>query len=138
MSAENYLCISAELKNLPKIRRFIEDSAGAKEIDEDTLADIVLAVDEIATNIIVHGYNGAGGNIEIKMANETGSIIVQVSDRAKPFDPTRLPPPDISLPLEERPVGGLGVYLAKNLMDEVTYKQSSSGENQLTLKKELK
>jgi len=137
MYSENYLCISAELENLPKIRRFIQESAESKEIDADTISDIVLAVDEITTNIIVHGYNGTGGNIEIKMSKEAGRAIIQVSDQAHPFDPTRLPPPDISLPLEERTAGGLGVYIAKNLMDEINYKQSKSGENQLTLIKKI-
>jgi serine/threonine-protein kinase RsbW len=137
MEPVNYLCISAELNNLPKIRKFIQESARSKEIDADAISDIVLAVDEITTNIIVHGYNGAGGDIEFKMSTEAGWVIIQVSDRARPFDPTRLPPPDISLPLEERTPGGLGVYLAKNLMDELTYKRLPSGKNQLTLIKEI-
>ena len=138
MNPDNYLLVSAELKNLPKIRRFIQESAGSQKIDSDTTYDIVLAVEEITSNIIVHGYNGARGNIEIETKKEDGSIIVQVTDQAKPIDPTRLPPPDTNLPLEERPVGGMGVFLTKNLMDEVTYQQSTSGENQLTLKKEVK
>jgi serine/threonine-protein kinase RsbW len=137
MNLENYLCLPAEIENLPKIRGFIQESVEAYKIDQDIVSDIILAVDEVTTNIIVHGYKGARGNIEIDVRKEGNSIVVQLIDQAVPFDPTLLPAPDINLPLEQREPGGLGVYITKKLMDKVIYFRSTTGENQLILVKNV-
>ena len=137
MIPDNSLNITAELKKLPSIRWFVQEAVEAYGVDENIIADIILAVDEITTNIIVHGYEGTQGNIDIGVRKENNSIVVHIIDQARPFDPTRLPPPDINLPLEQREPGGLGVYITKRLMDEVIYFRSTTGENQLTLVKNL-
>jgi len=129
------LRISAELKQLVVIRRFIEETATAFKADPSAILDILQAVDEAATNIIVHGYRGQPGTIEIEIRREGDSLLVRLRDQATPFDPTAVPPPDLTLPLEKRPLGGMGVYLARQLMDEMTHRVSSQGGNELTLVK---
>jgi len=99
--------------------------------------DLVLAVDESATNIIMHGYRGQPGDIEVEIRRAPDAVVIYLRDRAPPFDPTRLPAPDVTLPLEQRPIGGLGVYLTRQLMDSVTHRLTSQGGNELTLIKKI-
>ena len=129
------LRISAELKQLVVIRRFIEETATAFKADPSAILDMLQAVDEAATNIIVHGYRGQPGMIEIEVRREGDSLVVRLRDQATPFDPTAVPPPDLTLPLEKRPLGGMGIYLARQLMDEMTHRVTSQGGNELTLVK---
>jgi len=136
MDMESRLRIAAELKNLSVIRRFVQDGAAALDADPDALSDMLLAMNEAAANIIVHGYQGQPGMIEIEARRTRDSLVVCLRDQATLFDPTGVPPPDLTLPLERRPFGGMGVYLMRQLVDEVTYRVTPQGGNELTLVKE--
>ena len=129
------LRLSAELKNLAVIRRFVQETATALNVDQDALYDLIQAVDESAANVIVHGYQGRPGDIEVEVKPAGDTLVVCLRDQAPVFDPTRLPPPDLTLPLDQRPPGGLGVYLTRQLLDEVTHRVTSQGGNELTLVK---
>ena len=78
---------------------------------------------------------GAPGIIEIGVGREGDALMIRVCDQARPFDPHGVPPPDLDLPLEERPLGGLGVYMIRQLMDEMIYRAPPQGGNELTLVK---
>lgn len=130
------LRIAAELKNLATIRRFVEKAAAQLDADPEATADVLQAVDESATNIIVHGYRGQSGEIEVEVQQSGPALVVRLRDQAPPFDPTRVPAPDLSLPLDRRPLGGMGVYLTRHLTDEASYRLMSDGRNELTLIKE--
>ena len=125
----------AELENLAAIRQFVQETAATLQADPNALHDVVLAVDEMAANVMVHGYQGNPGTVEVEVRPEGSALRVYLRDHAPPFDPTLHPMPDLTLPLEERPVGGLGVYLTRTLMDEVTYRVSLQGGNELTMVK---
>ena len=127
------LRVSADLNNLAKTRRFIRETATDLKADPAAIADVILASTEAITNIIVHGYQEQPGMIEIEVAQEADSLIVRLRDQAPPFDPNTVPPPDLTLPLEKRPFGGLGVYLTKLVSDEVTHQVMPQGGNELTL-----
>jgi serine/threonine-protein kinase RsbW len=129
------LIIPAELKQLAALRRFVEDTAQSLQAGRGAVEDMILAVDEAATNIILHGYQGQPGDIQVEVSLEDGWLQVRLCDWAPLFDPTQVPPPDLTLPLERRRFGGLGVYLARQCMDEVSYCVSPEGCNQLTLRK---
>lgn len=129
------LTIPAEVKYLTTLRRFVEETAQALQADREAVEDMILAVDEAATNIILHGYRGQPGDIEVEVSIEGDTLQVRLSDWAPLFDPTEVPPPDLSLPLERRRFGGLGVYIARQCMDEVAYCVSPEGCNELTLRK---
>jgi serine/threonine-protein kinase RsbW len=127
------LCIAAELENLSVVRDFVAQQAMIHGADQSALYDLILAVDEAVTNIVVHGYRGQVGTIEIAVRREGDALLVCLHDQAAPFDPNGIPPPDLSLPLEERPIGGIGVYMMKQLVDRVIHRVSPQGGNELTL-----
>jgi len=120
------------------VRRFVEEAATAFKADPDVILDIVQAVDESAANIIMHGYRGQPGPIEIAVRGDGTSLVIHLRDQATPFDPTSVPPPDLTLPLERRPIGGLGVYLTRLLVDEMRYHMTPQGGNELTLVKKIR
>lgn len=126
---------TAELKNLAAIRQFVEQQAEALQTNPDVIPDVVQAVDESATNIILHGYRGGPGNIEVEVEQAGADLVIRLRDRAPTFDPTQLPPPDLTLPLETRPIGGLGVYLTRQMVDEISHRALPQGGNELTLVK---
>jgi anti-sigma regulatory factor (Ser/Thr protein kinase) len=129
------LRISADLKNLAAIREFVQASAAKMKADPAAVMDMLQAVDESATNIIVHGYRGRQGIIEVEVGRDGSALIVRLRDQATLFDPTRVPTPDLGLPLDQRPFGGMGVYLTRRLTDRVTYRVTPQGGNELSLTK---
>jgi serine/threonine-protein kinase RsbW len=129
------LCIAAKLNNLREIRRFIQETATALGVDAAMIPDIVLAVDEAASNIVFHGYQVREGVIQIEVERRGNALVVRLRDEATPFDPTSVPPPDLSLPLEQRPLGGMGIHLMRQVMDEVIHRITPQGGNELTLVK---
>lgn len=137
MDSEHLLHIAAELNNLSVIRRFVQEKGALLQADSDTISDVVLAVDEIVNNIIVHGYRNQGGMIEVAVNRLNNRLVVRLRDQAPAFDPTTRPMPDINLPLEKRPLGGMGVYLVMELMDKVSYSATSDGGNELVLEKRI-
>ena len=126
---------SAILANLEHIRTFVEQSARILNVPEMAIDDVILAVDEAVTNIILHGYAGKDGMIEIQMECQGSALIVRLRDQAPPFDPSNVPGPDLNLGLEHRRPGGLGVYFIRQLMDQIQYRALAQGGNELILVK---
>lgn len=127
------LTVTADLNNLTDIYRFVEQTVATFGLEASIIYEIQLAVDEAATNIIIHGYQDQEGNIEIEIKQEGDAVIVLLRDEAAPFDPTAIPPPDLAKPLTERAVGGMGIHLMRQTMDEVNHRVTASGGNELTL-----
>ncbi|MBN1992623.1 MAG: ATP-binding protein [Anaerolineae bacterium] len=118
-------------------RDFIQETATALDVSSSVTADVVLAANEAITNIIVHGYQDQTGMIEIEVKREADVLLVRLRDQAPPFDPLTVPPPDLSLPLEKRPIGGMGIYMIRQLMDKVIHRGTPQGGNELTLIKHI-
>jgi anti-sigma regulatory factor (Ser/Thr protein kinase) len=135
------LHVAADLQNLSRIRRFVAEQGAALGAALDAVDDMILAVDEIATNIVVHGYRRLSpdapieekAEIEVEVRGEADALVVCLRDRAVFFDPREVPPPDLSLPLEQRPLGKMGVFLVNQLVDQVTHAARPQGGNELTL-----
>lgn len=129
------LTIPAQLAYLAQVRRFVMNAAATLPCDGEQIDDLILATDEAVTNIIVHGYQGNEGEIRLTLGQRSGACVVELQDNAPTFDPNGVPKPDISAPLETRPLGGLGVHLMRILMDELHYQQEADGSNKLILVK---
>ena len=104
-------------------------------MDEDFLYELVLAVEEAVTNIILHGYEGKNGVITLLIQPNQGSVEIILQDDAPPFDPTSVPAPRLDLHLDERPLGGLGVHIMRKHSDEMSYHRTPTGLNELKLVK---
>jgi len=127
------LVILANVHYLVVIRAFVEAAAAVHKAQASLVAHTVQAVDESASNIILHGYRGGPGMIEVEVSVASNDLMVILRDSAPVFDPTKLPEPDITMPLADRPIGGLGVFLARKLMDEIRHRARPGGGNELTL-----
>ena len=129
------LRIAAELHNLAAVRRFVSEEAESLQTGRAAIEDMIQAVDESVTNVIKHGYEGQPGAIEIEVGRVGDDLVVRIRDYAPPFDPTAYPSPDLTLPLERRPFGGLGIHLSRECTDAVIYRVAPDGANELTLLK---
>ncbi len=126
---------TATVRDLNDMRDFLEQAVLTLVGNEDVAGDLVLAVNEAVTNSLLHGYDGQPGMVVICVEADGDDLAVRLIDDAPPFDPTSVPPPDITLPLEDRPLGGLGVHMMRQLSDELTYRFTETGENELTFVK---
>lgn len=127
--------IAADVEQLIVARQFVEDTAARLDVKSDAISKIVLAVDELITNIIVHGYQGRPGSIDIELQAIGSDLEIRLRDQSPPFDPATVPEPAFDMPLDERPLGGLGIYLARKIMDSLTYQSTVGRGNELTLLK---
>lgn len=127
------LQLTAELKDLPEIQRFISECLAALHVDPSAEPDILLAVTEIITNTLTHGYQDKPGWVEVLVRQEGDTLKVVLRDQAPPFDPTQAPDPDTHRPLKERLAGGLGIYLTKHFVDDITYRTKPQYSNEITL-----
>ena len=120
------LTVPARLDSLEVIANFLTAETATAGLDPQAGYKLRLAADEIATNIIVHGYAGAAqpGTIDIRVDSDERGVTVIVEDSAAPFDPRLVPPPDdLHLPPTQRRLGGLGIYLAMRSVDRFEYER---------------
>lgn len=129
--------VYADLSQLGTIRQFVIQSGQELNVDEKIIYDLQLAAEEICTNAISHGYGGRGGEIEITVERVAEGIQMMVRDWGNSFDPESVPIPDLSAPLEQRPLGGLGLYLVQQVMDEVHFELGGANGNSVTMIKRL-
>jgi anti-sigma regulatory factor (Ser/Thr protein kinase) len=130
------LTVPGEVGRLAEVRAFVRDASRGR-LAPGLVEDLVCAVDEAVTNVIVHGYRGAAGPVEIAVGGDSQTLEVRIADRAGPFDPTTAPEPDLGLPLERRPLGKMGVHLMREFADELRYAPRRGGGNEVTLVKRL-
>ncbi len=130
--------LSADLAELVRLTDLLEEFGQRESIPFPVVASMNVCLDEIITNVIKHGYeaNGITGPIELELGVENGFAVAVSSDRAIPYDPLSRVAPDTSLSIEERPIGGLGIHLVKEMMDEVAY-EYRDGWNRLTIRKRI-
>jgi len=99
--------------------------------------EVQTAVDEACTNIIKYACSEKGGVIAIICGIQGDDFVVTIRDKGKPFDPSAVPPPDLDSGLEKRRIGGLGVYLMRKLMDDVSYSFDVKKGNKLVMRKKI-
>lgn len=120
------LCLPATLDALDEIGKYVVVAAKSAGLDTKASYGLRLAVDEIVTNIIIHGYEEAGKTGDVMVSGELtkSALTIVVEDAGIPFDPLaqKLPGEDyLALPLESRPIGGLGIFLVLKGVDTFSY-----------------
>jgi serine/threonine-protein kinase RsbW len=127
---------NANFNVLDDIREFVAEFARRANFSDKEIYSIQLAADEASSNIIEHAYAGVDeGKIEIECHVDDDKLTIIMRDQGKPFNPATVPEPNLSADLSDRQIGGLGMYLMRKLMDEVTYKPSAQMGNVLKMTK---
>lgn len=121
----------AELNDLEEIRNFVEHEVLTLGINPSKVYDILLVITEAVTNSIIHGYQKQPGPIEIEVQADGDVLALTLRDDAPAFDPLQIPSPDINTPLEQRRIGGMGIHLIKEFIDEIVYNTTPRGGNEL-------
>jgi phosphoserine phosphatase RsbU/P len=126
------LTLPGTLDALEPIRDYVSRAGKAAGLDDSTVYQLCLAVDEIATNVVLHGYEEAGlnGSLILSSSVAEGKLVIQLADNGKSYDPSKHDIPDeddLALPLEERQIGGLGILLAYQGVDDLQYESGESG-----------
>ncbi|MBQ7197293.1 MAG: ATP-binding protein [Synergistaceae bacterium] len=133
------LTIEADEKNLEQVLDFVNEQLEAQGCSLKTQMQIDVSVEELFVNIAHYAYNPETGfaTIKIEIQKEPSSVSITFVDKGVPYDPVAKPDPDVTLSAEEREIGGLGIFMVKNSMDEMTYEYKDC-QNILTIRKNLK
>ena len=134
------LQIKAATENLDEVLDFVNTVLESMDCSMKNQIQIDMAVEELFVNIAHYAYQGGEGDALICAGPDTDSgdrvLRITFSDRGIPFDPLAKDDPDISLSVEEREIGGLGIFMAKKIMDHMEYRYEN-GQNILTMTKKL-
>lgn len=131
------LHIKNELGQLALVYSFIEQETSCTGLDESVRKQIKLALEEAVTNVILYAYpDRKDQDIRIDLNCSGGMLKIEITDTGLPFNPLERETPDLTLSVEERPVGGLGIFLVTQLMDDVRYRRLA-GKNVLTMIKNI-
>jgi serine/threonine-protein kinase RsbW len=122
----------AELENLRDIKEILSQFLHDNSVSEEQSSDIELAVEELLVNVMSYSYPDSAGYVELVCEEDRNKLILRIIDEGIPFDPTKSAVPDLDEPIEERGQGGMGIHLAKNLVDEINYIRSEN-QNILSL-----
>jgi serine/threonine-protein kinase RsbW len=127
--------LKSKLSELNTLCRHLEDCGNNMQLPQKCLFEINLGLDELFTNIISYGFeDDADHRIKFSLAKKRETLVVQVEDDGKPFNPLEAANPEVSQDLDSINIGGLGIHLVKKMMDAIDY-QRVEGKNRLVLKK---
>ncbi len=126
------LTIPAQVDGLKELCAFVRSGAEAAGLPTDDLDKLDLVLEEVFMNIARHAYPSGTGDAEVGYRTEgPGQLWIEISDAGKEFNPLAADPPDFSLPLAERPLGGMGIFLVRSMAGELRYERVG-GRNRLS------
>ena len=135
---KHHISLHNDIEEIPLLAEFVDQVCADGGVDASMVMSLNLAIEEAVTNVMVYAYpEGTTGMVDVEAETDGGMLTFVISDGGKAFDPTRQERADITLGVEERPIGGLGIFLVREIMDEVAYERSDN-RNVLTLRKILK
>jgi len=136
-TVEEQLLIPNDLAALETLTGFVDGFCQRHGLSADLVFDLNLSLEEIVVNVITHGYDDAGVHqIAVSLGTHDGWVSATVEDDASEFNPLDVPPPDLDAKLEQRQIGGLGLHLVKNLMQELNWSREGD-RNRLTMRKRI-
>jgi serine/threonine-protein kinase RsbW len=126
----------SDRSGISKLAELAESFGQSQQLTDDEVMEINLVLDEVVTNVLDYGFEGIDGEPEIRvtMTLEGGELTIQVDDNGRAFDPLQAAAPDLDAPLEDRPIGGLGIHIVRSVMTTVAYDRRG-GRNILTMQK---
>ncbi len=134
---ERHLVLTNDIRQISLLTGFISDLAAVRNLDRTLTLNLNLALEEAVVNVLMYAYpEGAIGYVDIHAVLGEHTLEFTITDNGIPFDPTRAPDTDVSVDLENRPIGGLGIYLVRAIMDKIEYTWKN-GKNILKLTKNI-
>ena len=131
------ISIKNHLDELGRVNQFVEEIGEELGLDMELQMNLNLVIEEMVVNVISYAYpEGTEADIELLAESDGKELTFVLSDRGKEFEPTLQEEGDMDVNPAERDLGGMGIYIVKNIMNEVTY-QRLEGKNLLTMKKEI-
>ncbi len=130
------MTVDATVDNLSKVLAFIDEQLEANNCPMRVMLEIDVAAEEIFVNVASYAYTSGVGSvaIEVNFEDHPKAVAIRFIDSGIPYNPLEKEDPDVTLPAEKRGIGGLGVFMVKKSMDEVTY-EYKDGKNHLTIRK---
>ena len=130
-----HIRLSNDVQEIPLLNAFVDEICELNGLDDMTTLQMNLAIEEAVVNVMNSAYpEGTKGFVDITSMSDDECLQFVISDNGKPFDPTTKEEVDTTLPVEERRIGGLGIFLVRKMMDNVKY-EYKDGQNILTLRK---
>ena len=138
MKDRKTMTTKAIIGNIEAITAFVDRALKAENCPARPLMQLHIAIDEIVSNISRYAYSSGAGDVTvlIDFDEESRTVILKFTDEGVPFDPTQAADPDLTLPVEKRKAGGLGIFLVRRIMDDVRYHREN-GKNVLTIRKKI-
>ena len=137
MTSKHCLTLPNDIETIPQLNEFIDTVAEEIGLDMSLTMSLNLAIEEAVVNVMEYAYlEGEQGNVDIEVSADDRWLTFIISDNGIPFDPTTQKDADTTLSAEERHIGGLGIFLVRQLMDSINY-QRKDGKNILTLSKKM-
>ena len=133
------LNIAATVENIETVTDFVNEQLEALDCPMKAQMQIDIAIDELFGNIAHYAYNPDVGDatVRVEVIKDPLSVVITFIDKGVPYDPLAKADPNVTLSAEEREIGGLGIFMVKKTMDEITY-EYKDGQNILAIKKSLK
>ena len=131
------LTVAAEIYRLHDVLAFVDELLEAHYCPMKAQTQIGIALEELFVNIAHYAYPEGTGEAMIRVVFTSESAQITLIDSGIPYDPLKKPDPDVTLSAQDRPIGGLGIFMTKKLMDDVSY-EYKDGKNHLTIKKLFK
>ena len=129
--------IKNEVEELDKLAALVEEVAAELNLDPELEMNLNLALEEVVSNVILYAYPpDEEGTVSVVAKCDGKTLVFIITDRGKEFDPTKVKDADVTLSAEDRQIGGLGIYIVRNIMNKVVY-QRLDGSNVLTLTKSI-
>jgi serine/threonine-protein kinase RsbW len=133
---EQRISVASDAAQLPVLTQFLKEFWSAAGLPPAESVNFELALEEVFMNVVMHGSPAPGTQVEVSVILCDGGLTLMVENDGPAFDPLLLPAPDIAASLEERKLGGLGVYLVRQMMDAISY-QCVAARNRLRMTKRL-
>ena len=130
--------IEATIDNIPTVTAWIDEQLEALDCPMKAQMQIDIAIDELFSNIARYAYNPETGpaTVRVEVAENPMAVLITFIDKGIPYDPLKQEDPNTHLPAEKREIGGLGIFMVKKTMDDITY-EYKDGQNILTIKKNI-
>ena len=131
------LCLAADIREIAALAAALDRFGTDNGIAPEAIFKVKLVLDELINNVIDHGMvSPRDGRIDLGISLEGSSLVIDMTDNARLYDPFLTAPPDVEADMDSRPIGGLGVHIVRSLMSEASY-SASEGRNHIRLRLDL-